>query len=180
MVEATSSNRESLESVAVERAEQWFALLASIASEDFLARVLVGVGVGTFGGSLLMLAMTTRWRFTVRTLLFVMLYIAVIIGVPLGLVRRRLQNPRISVHPADFSVGLGQLRLHATARDEVDPWTSNGPVSRGGSTLIDRTSVLVALAAGIVPLGVVFYGYRRTGAGKAVAVRNAGNEPDRP
>ena len=141
-----------------ESGERWQKLIASIEQEHWLAlRLLAPIGAGTLGGSLLVLAVATRSRFTLRTLLFAALYLAVIVGIPLGLVRPRLQNPRIWLRLENPDVAFGQRRSQAAALGKVAPldvWT-DWRVGGSSSTfsLVDRyTLLLTSIAFGFVPL----------------------------
>jgi hypothetical protein len=152
IVEATSSNPLAVENATAAGAERWFALVASIEREESIARIIAAAGTGALASSLFMLAVNVRWRFSLRTLLLATVYLAVLVGVPFGYVRPRLHNPRIFTG-GSVVIGVGQLRPYANARYDHDPWSAQGPVSRGGGIIVNTAFIVVGLAALVlVPL----------------------------
>jgi hypothetical protein len=79
-----------------ERAEEWFVLIKSEERQHFWAgEVLLPLGLGMLLGALAGFALLPTKRFRLSTLLIAVLYVALLLGLPCGLVRPRLQNPRL-------------------------------------------------------------------------------------
>jgi len=154
MVEASSTDPMQIRNG--DGGEEWFALLTSIQREEWFANAITAIGTGVLAGSLLLLAMSVRWQFTLRTVVFATTYLSVLVGIPCGFVRPKLQNPRISVHPTDLTVDLGQIRPYPEPGLVEDPWSSQGWVSRGGSTLVSSISIALALIALIVTPAIAY------------------------
>ena len=150
MEEATSSPVPDEESE--EQANHWLARIESIGRERWWALVVLApVGAGALAGSLSMLAISRRWRFSVRTLSFVTIYWALLIGIPCGLVRPRLQSPRIWLRAENPDLAFGQrrLRLESGTR-QGNAWAAGSTGSIETFPLANRYNVLVAAAAFIL------------------------------
>jgi len=157
----------------VAEAERWFSLIASIQREESIVCILLApIGAGALLSWLLALALTRKLRFTVRTILVATLYCALLIGVPFGVVRPRLQNPRIWMK--DNNLAFGQIRPWPSSdsrRNNDDPWAYPGPNSRAESRLVDRYSILAAVVAFIAAPANAFIPYPKQRTRTALAAR---------
>jgi hypothetical protein len=102
-------------------------------------RVIAPVGAAVLAGSLAMLAATTGWRFGLRTLLAAMLYVALLIGIPLGVIRPPLHDPHVSLQ-----LGPG---IDYTFVRYYQGSTRRGGGPRWSFALIDWRSLLIAAGA---------------------------------
>jgi hypothetical protein len=106
-------------------------------------RVIAPVGAGVLAGSLVILAAATGCRFGLRALLAVMLYVALVIGIPLGVVRPRLHDPRVSMQ---WGPGIDYIFLRYYQGS-----TRRGGGPRWSFALVDWRNLLLAAGAGVIP-----------------------------
>jgi hypothetical protein len=104
-------------------------------------RVVAPLGAGILSGSLAGLALFTAWRFRLRTLLLATIYVALLIGIPFGIVRPRLHDPHVSVRVGpDIDRTFVRYYQGSTRR-------GGGP--RWSFALVDWRNLLVAAAAAV-------------------------------
>jgi hypothetical protein len=141
------SNEEQLAEVV----SQHEAFLASIDHEAWLSfRLLIPIGAGALVGSLITLTVIRQFRFSIRTLLLVTTYLGLLVGIPLGVVRPRLQNPRVWPRLNNPDIGFGQARAWPQPGSDgprPDPWGSGVTRTVFEFPLFNRNDVFVALAA---------------------------------
>src|SRR5688572_6303946 len=91
------------------RIEKWFSRLERDGARLGWTMWMVPLGAGTLAGSLASLAWLSGFRFGLRSLMMGMLYVGVLLGIPLGLVRPRLQNPVVSYRAVEVDLAFSQM-----------------------------------------------------------------------
>jgi hypothetical protein len=113
---------------------------------------LMPLGAGTLAGAILSLLFVLKGRFRLRSLLLGTLYMGVLLGILFGVVRPRLQNPRVWYRAASGDIAFTQIRYHADST-----FSSNSTFS-----LLNRQMAILALVPSLaVPLIVVWSMRRR-------------------
>src|SRR4029453_11247933 len=126
--------------VAARSERRWQEWMDSFFRERWWAhQAIVSVGAGILASSLLMAAAVTTWRFRLRTLLLVTLYLALLLGIPCGVVRPHLYNPHISLH---FGPSISQVWVHYSQSSNRP---GGGP--NWGFVLVNRKNVSVAVGS---------------------------------
>ena len=107
-------------------------------------KVLAPIGAGVLAGSLFTMAITTRWRFSLRTLLFAMAYFALLIGIPFAVLRPRLHQPELRLHLDPPAISFHQ---HSSRPEGGPGWSY---------PLVMHTDLLVAMGALLTSALVVY------------------------
>jgi len=153
---ASKSEAEFLEP---ENNDRWWSLVEAANKRETLGfAVLLPLGFGTLLESVISLACVSKGRFSLRSLLIGVLYLNLLIGIPLGLIRPRLQNPQFECFPAFGTITLSQHR---------------DPASNVSLSVFDRNKAIVA-ALPLLVLPIIFFWPARTR--RVVSQRPDGNE----
>ncbi len=128
--------------------ERWSSLVQpSIVLLRWALDVLIPFGAGMVLSAIGALVWVSRGRFSLRTLMIGMAYLSLLIGIPFGIVRPRLQNPQIVYRPAIGDVFFEQ---HLES-------------SRSGASLINGGKVPIAAAPLLVLPFILFWPKRNPG-----------------
>ena len=124
-----------------DNSDRWLSLVET--NNELLGwalNALVPLGTGVVLSAIGSLACVSRGRFSLRSLLIGTTYLSLLIGIPFGLVRPRLQNPQIVYRPAIGDIFFEQ---------HLDS-------SRSGVSLLTSRKAFVA-AAPLLVLPLIFF-----------------------
>jgi hypothetical protein len=107
--------------------------------------VLVPLGAGATLGAVASLAWLTRGRFRLRSLLIGMTFLCLVLGIPLGLVRPHLHDPRFVYYP---EFGYAKFEQHGK------------PASNSSYPVLNLRIAMTALAPLLI-LPIIFFAPKR-------------------
>ena len=137
-----------------EDAERWVARINTIYQQRYWAfDVLLPLGTGVVLGAAAGFALLPKKQFRLSTLFAAIFFIAVLMGLPLGPVRLRLQNPRLW-----YQSQTGDIAFSQSAPNKHDPQSQ---ATSKFLILKHKTIPLILLPGLLIPMTAYFTTRRR-------------------